>query len=417
MRQYPNPSGAYDILGTAIIFTIAPLVGKKLLIRSLVANSVSQNSQIKTAAYTATAAQTTFALPAAGVDPVSVFVFENGVFRPYDAVLADGYTITTQNTKILSIAKVISTIAEVACDAIHYLNISNVVVIRNTTESAYNTSFVVESIVSPTIFRITVPAVNPASASGNPLMYWGAPVIPDNIVFNTGRTLSNKIQIRTISHAVGGEPVTIPVSPVGLPGLPVYADSTTGIYADGAGQFGISSLGTSVVSFSNASPGVAASTIFGRTDAVRLPSGTTAQRPSAPVVGDTRNNSTFGNGEMYNGTFWAQQLPLKGFAAVVFDGTQSVGVITTLVGKNIASVTKLSTGRYTITFSGTTFGTGNYLILPNARYDSTSGSGIGVTVSPDNQAVSSSACTIQVLAGTSGVTYDADRISIVFLEF
>jgi len=212
-------------------------------------------------------------------------------------------------------------------------------------------------------------------------------------------------------------PVTIPVSSATLPGLPVYADLTTGIYADGAGQFGISSLGTSVVSFSNASPGVAASTIFGRTDAVRLPSGTTAQRPSAPVVGDTRNNSTFGNGEMYNGTFWAQQLPLKGFAAVVFDGTQSVGVITTLVGKNIASVTKLSTGRYTITFSGTTFGTGNYLILPNARYDSTSGSGIGVTVSPDNQAVSSSACTIQVLAGTSGVTYDADRISIVFLEF
>lgn len=40
------------------------------------------------------------------------------------------------------------------------------------------------------------------------------------------------------------------------------------------------------------------------TDAVKIPVGTTAQRPAAPVIGDTRQNSTLGQAEIYDGTAW-----------------------------------------------------------------------------------------------------------------
>jgi hypothetical protein len=49
---------------------------------------------------------------------------------------------------------------------------------------------------------------------------------------------------------------------------------------------------------------------FNSTGAVKIPSGTTAERPSVAVVGDLRNNSTTGFQEFYNGTIWISINPL-----------------------------------------------------------------------------------------------------------
>lgn len=46
------------------------------------------------------------------------------------------------------------------------------------------------------------------------------------------------------------------------------------------------------------------STILGP-DSLKLPSGTTAERPSSPNVGDLRFNTETGNTEFYDGTNWA----------------------------------------------------------------------------------------------------------------
>lgn len=46
-------------------------------------------------------------------------------------------------------------------------------------------------------------------------------------------------------------------------------------------------------------------TVFSYTGAVKLPVGTTAQRPTSPVAGDTRFNSTLSSTETYNGTDWS----------------------------------------------------------------------------------------------------------------
>lgn len=43
---------------------------------------------------------------------------------------------------------------------------------------------------------------------------------------------------------------------------------------------------------------------FDSTLSVQLPSGTTAQRPTAPNAGDLRWNTTTGNAEIYDGTSW-----------------------------------------------------------------------------------------------------------------
>lgn len=43
---------------------------------------------------------------------------------------------------------------------------------------------------------------------------------------------------------------------------------------------------------------------FSGTSKMKLPAGTTAQRPASPVVGDMRFNTTMGMAEIYNGTLW-----------------------------------------------------------------------------------------------------------------
>lgn len=77
------------------------------------------------------------------------------------------------------------------------------------------------------------------------------------------------------------------------------------------------------------------------TGAMRMPAGTTAQRPAVPVYGETRANSTLGKTEWWNGTSWA---PMGGGAtgggadAVFVENDQVVTTSYTITsGKNAMS--------------------------------------------------------------------------------
>lgn len=52
--------------------------------------------------------------------------------------------------------------------------------------------------------------------------------------------------------------------------------------------------------------GLAPNPVIPGTASMRLPVGTTSQRPTSPVAGDTRFNSTLGTSEIFTGTGWSQ---------------------------------------------------------------------------------------------------------------
>jgi hypothetical protein len=55
-------------------------------------------------------------------------------------------------------------------------------------------------------------------------------------------------------------------------------------------------------------------TTFSYTSAVKIPVGTTAQRPASPVAGDFRFNSTTTDAEVYNGSAWKSFNPVESSA-------------------------------------------------------------------------------------------------------
>lgn len=73
-----------------------------------------------------------------------------------------------------------------------------------------------------------------------------------------------------------------------------------------------------VVDGTNVTPSIvslAPNPIIPGTGAVRVPVGSTAQRPGAPAAGDTRFNSTIARNETFNGSFW---IPAGAVLQVVF---------------------------------------------------------------------------------------------------
>lgn len=414
VRKYPNPSGDYNMLGAAIVFSTPPATNTNIMIRTLIAESINQNSTIKSVKYTATASQTTFDLPLAGVDANSVFVFEDGVLR-YVGGGSNDYTISTQDTRITSLNKITSTVAEVVCIANHNLINGQRIQIRGSNQESYNTDFVIVQIVNPTTFRITVPASIPNSATGNPTMFFSPPGIMDQIVFNTGRTAGHIIAIRVLKSIRLASDLSldpIPTSNATSPGLYVQGDPSTGIYGDGNGMVGLGSNATALLELNN--DGTNASVILKNTDALRLPIGSAAARPATPAQGDFRGNTTAGIPEYFNGTNWITMLSAKGVAFVVFDGTQSLGVLTLLASYNVASVTKTDTGVYTVAFN-TAFPDANYAIMGTAQYNTSAGPGMNLVVSPNNAAYTTTSCSIQVMSGQAGVTYDGTRVLLFFL--
>jgi hypothetical protein len=80
------------------------------------------------------------------------------------------------------------------------------------------------------------------------------------------------------------------------------------IASGGTGTIGVQSNGMTFDGQGNGATGVIdfqTRTTFSYTSAVKIPVGTTAQRPATPVAGDLRFNSTITDAEVYNGSNWS----------------------------------------------------------------------------------------------------------------
>lgn len=147
-------------------------------------------------------------------------------------------------------------------------------------------------------------------------------------------------------------------------GIPVVAASVTGvsgsdlILAGAAGQNvevagnldvtgnevitgGLTVTGNTTLDASLAVNGAAS---FNTTSAVKIPVGTTGQRPGTPVAGQMRYNSTLDQAEVYSGTEW------KAVGGSPFDA--SGGVITTIDGYKIHTYTVSGTFTPSLTKEG-----------------------------------------------------------------
>ena len=105
-------------------------------------------------------------------------------------------------------------------------------------------------------------------------------------------TIDNVAQNPSSAYTVSGSTITFTSAPLsGTNNIYVYYTSPiTQVIAPGQGTVGATALD-----------------VYGSsgTGAENLPSGTTAQRPSSPVAGANRFNSTLGFAEFYTGTQWA----------------------------------------------------------------------------------------------------------------
>jgi hypothetical protein len=85
------------------------------------------------------------------------------------------------------------------------------------------------------------------------------------------------------------------------------------------------------------------------TDSIRVPSGTTAQRPGSPANGDIRYNSTIGRIEGYSNSGWASMVG-SGIADIVEDTTPQLGGDLDVNGNALVST---SNGNIALTPHGT----------------------------------------------------------------
>lgn len=147
-------------------------------------------------------------------------------------------------------------------------------------------------------------------------------------------------------------------------GIPVVAASVTGVagsdltLAGAAGQNvevsgNLDVTGNEVITGAltvtgnttlDASLDVNGAAAFNTTSAVKIPVGTTGQRPGTPVAGQMRYNSTLDQAEVYSGTEW------KAVGGSPFDA--SGGVITTIDGYKIHTYTVSGTFTPSLTREG-----------------------------------------------------------------
>lgn len=96
---------------------------------------------------------------------------------------------------------------------------------------------------------------------------------------------------------------------------------------------------------------------FAAVDAVKLPVGTTAQRPGSPVLGDARINSTLSKPEWWNGTFWS-----------AMGGGATGGSGDDVFYENAATVTQdytITTNKNAGTFGPVTIAAGKTVTVPS----------------------------------------------------
>lgn len=92
---------------------------------------------------------------------------------------------------------------------------------------------------------------------------------------------------------------------------------------------------------------------FNSVEALKLPSGTTLQRPASPVAGQMRYNSTLSAAEVYNGTSW-DAVPVGG-TTLTLAGTVNITGAIQYNGTPVYGLSAVT--EETISFSGSVFGT------------------------------------------------------------
>jgi hypothetical protein len=134
-------------------------------------------------------------------------------------------------------------------------------------------------------------------------------------------------------------------------GLQVFGDANTGLYSPGADLFSIVAGGTEIFRAIYSASGTNNSYgDFRGTGAVKVPSSTTANRPSSPAAGQIRFNSDLATFEAYSGSAWLAFV--SGPASAV---SGNVAIFNGTSGKVIQdSGLVLASGTYTPTLTNTT---------------------------------------------------------------
>ena len=155
-----------------------------------------------------------------------------------------------------------------------------------------------------------------------------------------------------------------------------------------------------------------------KTDAISLPHGTTAQRPSSPSIGYLRYNTDTGALENYTSNGWLKvsvQTPIvSSFSGSIYSGYSST---ITFSGQNFgtspATVT-FTSGATTATATGTPTGGGTSLSVsvPSAIYGLSAGSVVSMTVANADAAISpiSTTSVIGMPSGGTITTSGSNRI-------
>lgn len=189
----------YNVVGTNIVFVAAPASGVKIYVRSMVSDSVVQNSQVATAKSTAVVGQTNFTTGQAGSDPAGIFVYVNGILQSNGGT----YTLTQQDTSIASLTKSSTTVAVVTTNAAHGASVGASVTLSGFAEAAYNNqTFTISATPTPTTFEIPVATTDPVAGTGNPTMFFSPPFINDVVVFSTPMVGGEIVDIRSLKNVV-----------------------------------------------------------------------------------------------------------------------------------------------------------------------------------------------------------------------
>ena len=144
------------------------------------------------------------------------------------------------------------------------------------------------------------------------------------------------------------------------------------------------------------------------TDALGLPTGTTAQRPGSPSTGYTRMNTTTGSLEFYDGTSWLTTNLIPTVDSV--SGTIYAGITTDLTlslsnATDNVSVLFKESGSTIATVSDVSVSSGSATVtVPSAVYGQTAGDTITVHVTNQDGTPSSNSQSKTVIAPPSGGT-------------
>lgn len=139
----------------------------------------------------------------------------------------------------------------------------------------------------------------------------GEDIKTDSITQTTGSSTTLLIQsnpsVGLLVDGIGGLTLRSQQGNIGIDTLSAGGGGNLAVQTNGMTFDGQGGSGTGVINFQT-------KTIFSNTGAVKIPVGTTAQRPATPTTGDLRFNSTTTDAEIYNGSDWESFNPVESSA-------------------------------------------------------------------------------------------------------